>query len=160
MEYKRRELDIKALREKILHKCRKKTEPLILPNVTEDEKHKKENLYEQNICAMKIDKIIELPFENILAEKHRKYTTKEEKKKNEIISILRWKLSLLNEFAEIKFYNNNSYCGRVNRKMMEDEEIYKWHNGIKYKINIHICQLIYLLGQFECNKVQGKDLLK
>jgi len=57
-----------------------------------------------------------------------------EKEKKEKAKIISWKLSLPDEFADIKFYNNNSYCGRISRKMMEGEGIYTWHNGVQYKV--------------------------
>ncbi|XP_011702082.1 PREDICTED: radial spoke head 10 homolog B2-like [Wasmannia auropunctata] len=208
MEYEIKELDMKALQEEILRKCRKKTEPLILFDETE-EVRKKEDLYEEDIDSIETEKITdeELPFEDILAEKRRKYTTKEEfiyslyneilpafvtewdgyflrKKQNarrliqddaetldenkeiddynkngdsfiteeetkkDKIIIPSLKLSLPDEYANIKFYNNNSYCGRISRKMMEGEGTYTWLNGVQYK------------GQFECNKIQGKGILK
>lgn len=80
MEHAINELDIKALREEILHKCKKKTKPLTLPDETENDEHKEEDLYEEDIASIEAEKITdeELPFEEILAEKRRKYTTKEE----------------------------------------------------------------------------------
>lgn len=80
MEYKVRELDMKALQEEILRKCRKKTEHLTLPDKTEDDEYKEEDSYEEDVVSIETDKTTdeELPFEDILAEKRRKYTTKEE----------------------------------------------------------------------------------
>lgn len=80
MEYKVRELDMKALQEEILRKCRKKTEPLTLPDKTEDDEYKEEDSYEEDVVSIETDKTTdeELSFEDILAEKRRKYTTKEE----------------------------------------------------------------------------------
>lgn len=63
------------------------------------------------------------------------FVKEEEKEKNKIVSVP-WKLSLPDEFADIKFYNNNSYCGRISRKMMEGEGTYTWHNGVQYKVLI------------------------
>lgn len=60
-------------------------------------------------------------------------TIDEKEKEN----ILPWKLSLPDEIADIKFYNNNSYHGRISRKMMEGEGIYEWHNGVHYKVFIY-----------------------
>lgn len=79
MEYKIKELDMKALQEEILRKCKKKMESLIIPE-TKDDEHKEEDLYEEDVLSIETDKTTddELPFENILAEKRRKYTTKEE----------------------------------------------------------------------------------
>ncbi|XP_018046533.1 PREDICTED: phosphatidylinositol 4-phosphate 5-kinase 3-like [Atta colombica] len=179
-----------SLQEEILRKCGKKTEALILPDETENDKEHKEDLFEEDIVSIEIEKTKKdkLLFEDVLAEKRRKYTTKQEwdgyflqkefpirlkqndaetternkkiddynkndylfmkkqKEKNKII--IPWKLSLPDEFANIKFYNNNSYCGRISRKMMEGEGTYTWHNGVQYK------------GQFEQNKIQGKGSLK
>ncbi|KYQ59346.1 Radial spoke head 10 like protein B [Trachymyrmex zeteki] len=212
MEYNvTKELDMQALQEEILRKCRKKTESLILPDEMENnKKHKEEDLYEEDITSIETERTTneELPFEDILAEKRRKYTTKQEfiyslynnilpafvaewdgyflrkkrfakrfsqddvetiEKNKEIddynknddsfiekqeekdkikITVPSWKISLPDEFANIKFYNNNSYCGRISKKMMEGEGTYTWHNGVQYK------------GQFEQNKIQGKGLLK
>ncbi|EGI60710.1 Radial spoke head 10-like protein B [Acromyrmex echinatior] len=183
---------MKSLQEEILRKCRKKTESLILPDETENDKEHKEDLFEEDIVSIETEKTTndELLFEDVLAEKRRKYTTKQElwdgyflrkklakrfsqddaetieenkeiddynkndsfvekqKEKNKIITVPSWKLSLPDEFANIKFYNNNSYCGRISKKMMEGEGTYTWHNGVQYK------------GQFEQNKIQGKGLLK
>jgi len=61
---------------------------------------------------------------------------KEETKNNKMVNVSSWKLSLPDEFANIKFYNNNSYCGRISRKMMEGEGTYTWHNGVQYKVLI------------------------
>lgn len=66
------------------------------------------------------------------------FIEKEEKEKDEITSVPSWKLSLPDEFANIKFYNNNSYCGRISRKMMEGDGTYVWHNGVQYKVSINI----------------------
>lgn len=60
---------------------------------------------------------------------------KEEEKEKDKISIPSWKLSLPDEFADIKFYNKNSYRGRISRKMMEGEGTYRWHNGVHYKVS-------------------------
>lgn len=71
--------------------------------------------------------------------KHDLFIKEEEKGNNKIISVpsevSSWNLSLPNEFVNIKFYNNNSYCGRISRKMMEGEGTYTWHNGVQYKVN-------------------------
>lgn len=48
--------------------------------------------------------------------------------------VLSWKSSLPDEFADISFYNDNSYSGRISRKMMEGEGTYKWHDGVRYKV--------------------------
>lgn len=64
------------------------------------------------------------------------FINKDEIQKDKIISVPSWKLLLPDEFADIKFYNNNSYCGRISRKMMEGEGIYTWHNGVQYKVSI------------------------
>jgi len=78
MEHAIKELDVKALQEEILRKCRKKTELLTFPDETKNEH--KEDLYEEDIASIETEKTTdeELPFEDILAEKRRKYTTKEE----------------------------------------------------------------------------------
>lgn len=47
-----------------------------------------------------------------------------------------WKLSLPDEFANIRFISNNTYSGRISRKMMEGEGVYKWSNGARYKVRI------------------------
>lgn len=60
---------------------------------------------------------------------------KEKKEEKDKISIPSWKLSLPDEFADIKFYNKNFYRGRISRKMMEGEGTYRWHNGIYYKVS-------------------------
>jgi len=82
MEYKIRELDMQALQEEILRKCRKKTkkEPLALSDEMEDDEYK-QDVHEKDVVLIETEKTItdeELPFEDILAEKRRKYTTKEE----------------------------------------------------------------------------------
>lgn len=77
MEYEiREELDMQALQEEILRKCRKKTEPSVLPEEAKEE-HEEE---EEDVTAIETEKIMdeELSFEDILAEKRRKYTAKEE----------------------------------------------------------------------------------
>lgn len=81
MEYELRELNMKALQEEILRKCRKKTEFLAPRDETEDEERETEDLHEEeDVVSMEIDEIAEeeLPFEDILAEKRHKYTAKEE----------------------------------------------------------------------------------
>lgn len=208
MEYEIRELNVKALQEEILRKCRKKTEFLVPRDETEDKRHEAEDLHEEkDVFSIETDKIVEeeLSFEDILAEKRRKYTAKEEfvysmyndilpvlvtewngyflrkeplvkkldkndaeaiekneemgdksddsiikeeEKEKDKISIPSWKLLLPDEFANIKFYNKNSYRGRISRKMMEGEGTYRWHNGVHYK------------GQFEHNKIQGRGFLE
>jgi len=64
------------------------------------------------------------------------FITEEGTKKDKMIAVSSWKLLLPDEFANIKFYNNNSYCGRISRKMMEGEGTYTWHNGVQYKVLI------------------------
>lgn len=49
-----------------------------------------------------------------------------------------WKLSLPDEFADVNFYNGNSYSGRISRKMMEGEGTYKWHDGARYKVSVNM----------------------
>lgn len=49
---------------------------------------------------------------------------------------LSWKLKLPDEFANITFINNNTYSGRISRKMMEGEGVYRWVNGAQYKVRI------------------------
>ncbi|XP_043511268.1 radial spoke head 1 homolog [Frieseomelitta varia] len=63
-------------------------------------------------------------------------------------SISSWKLTLPDEFANIRFINNNTYSGRISRKMMEGEGVYRWSNGAQYK------------GEFEQNLMHGKGLLE
>lgn len=75
-------------------------------------------------------------------ENNNSFTEEGEEEKDKIISIPPWKLSLPDEFADVKFYNNNSYRGRVSRKMMEGDGTYVWHNGVQYKVNIWI-KLVY-----------------
>lgn len=78
MEYKTKELDMKALKEEISRKCRKKTGPSVLPDETKDER-KEEDLREEDVASTETEKIDEeLPLEDLLAEKRRKYTTREE----------------------------------------------------------------------------------
>lgn len=79
MEYKRRELDMKALQEEILRKCREKTEPAVLSDETEGDEHK-EDLHEEDVASTEIEKTTdeELLLEDVLAEKRRKYTAREE----------------------------------------------------------------------------------
>jgi len=79
MEHAIKELDMKALQEEILRKCRKKTELLTFSDETKNDEHK-EDLYEEDVASIETEKTTdeELPFEDILAEKRRKYTTKEE----------------------------------------------------------------------------------
>ncbi|XP_029162670.1 phosphatidylinositol 4-phosphate 5-kinase 4-like [Nylanderia fulva] len=189
---------MKALQEEILRKCRKKAEFLApRDDETKNEEHEVKDLHEkEDALSMETDKITEedLPFEDVLAEKRRKCTAKEEfiysiwdgyflrkksfakksnkddaeaieereeiddkgddlfikedEEKKDELSIPSWKLSLPDEFAEIKFYNKNSYCGRISQKMMEGEGTYRWHNGVYYK------------GQFERNKMQGRGFLE
>lgn len=82
MEHEIKKLDLKALQEEILRKCRKKPEFLgPRDESSEDEKHEAEDLHEEeDVLSMEIDKIAkeELPFEDVLAEKRRKYTAREE----------------------------------------------------------------------------------
>lgn len=82
MEYEIRELNMKALQEEILRKCRKKTKFLVPHrDETEDEEHEAEDLHEEeDVISTETDKIVEeeLPFEDILAENRREYTAKEE----------------------------------------------------------------------------------
>lgn len=59
---------------------------------------------------------------------------KDGKDEKEKIHVSSWKLSLPDEFANISFYNSNSYSGRISRKMMEGEGTYKWHDGVQYKV--------------------------
>ncbi|KZC08199.1 Radial spoke head 10 like protein B, partial [Dufourea novaeangliae] len=63
-------------------------------------------------------------------------------------SKLSWKLTLPDEFANITFINNNTYNGRISRKMMEGEGVFKWSNGVQYK------------GAFEQNRMHGRGLLE
>ncbi|KOX81041.1 Radial spoke head 10 like protein B [Melipona quadrifasciata] len=63
-------------------------------------------------------------------------------------SISSWKLTLPDEFANIRFINNNTYSGRISKKMMEGEGVYRWSNGAQYK------------GEFEQNFMHGKGLLE
>lgn len=60
----------------------------------------------------------------------------EEKDREKEAHIPPWKLSLPDEFVNIKFYNDNSYSGRISRKMMEGEGTYNWHDGVRYKVPI------------------------
>lgn len=80
MEYETRELDLKDLQEKILRKCRKKVEPLPPHDATENNDYQKtEDIQEKDAFEIKTDEIIEeKQLVNILAEKRRKFTTKEE----------------------------------------------------------------------------------
>lgn len=72
------------------------------------------------------------------------FIEEEKKEKDKIISVPPWKLSLPDEYASIKFYNNNSYCGRISRKMMEGDGTYIWGNGVQYKVSVNISiKLIY-----------------
>ena len=75
-----KELDMNSLQEEILRKCGKKTEALILPDETENDKEHKEDLFEEDIVSIEIEKTKKdkLLFEDVLAEKRRKYTTKQE----------------------------------------------------------------------------------
>lgn len=56
--------------------------------------------------------------------------------KSEVQSNLPWKLTLYDEFANITFINSNTYSGRISRKMMEGEGVYRWSNGAQYKVII------------------------
>lgn len=77
---------------------------------------------------------------------------KEEEEKKDKISVPSWKLSLPDEFADIKFYNKNSYRGRISRKMMEGEGTYRWHNGVHYKVSRNnIC--IYSVNKNHGSKI-------
>ncbi|XP_014469332.1 PREDICTED: uncharacterized protein LOC106741638 [Dinoponera quadriceps] len=188
-----KELDVKELQRKILCKCQKAE--FLAPCYEEEDVCQEEDIEDIKALSMKDDKIVEeeLPFEEILADKRRKYTAKEEweghflRKKPSTIHkddveiddndigegeeiddhfvsdtslikegkdegeeeahVLSWRLSLPDEFADINFYNGNSYSGRISRKMMEGEGTYKWHDGVRYK------------GQFEQNRIQGRGLL-
>lgn len=66
------------------------------------------------------------------------FIEKQEEKDKIKITVPSWKISLPDEFANIKFYNNNSYCGRISKKMMEGEGTYTWHNGVQYKVLLNI----------------------
>ncbi|XP_017758943.1 PREDICTED: radial spoke head 10 homolog B-like [Eufriesea mexicana] len=63
-------------------------------------------------------------------------------------SVSSWKLTLPDEFANIRFISNNTYSGRISRKMMEGEGVYRWSNGAQYK------------GEFQQNRMHGKGLLE
>jgi len=80
MKYVIKELDMNSLQEEILHKCGKKTEALILPDETENDKEHKKDLFEEDIASIETEKTKKdkLLFEDVLAEKRRKYTTKQE----------------------------------------------------------------------------------
>ncbi|CAL7933789.1 unnamed protein product [Xylocopa violacea] len=191
------------LKEAILQQCRKKIVPLELFN----EEEEMEDIEEKK------SEVMELPFEDILAEKRRRYNHKEEfifllyndllkyfvkewdgtylrkkprrkvdadskevssddenvDKSLEDLNVLKedyydfeenangtskldcscsWKLTLPDEFANITFITNNTYSGRISRKMMEGEGVYRWSNGAQYK------------GEFEKNYMHGKGLLE
>ncbi|EFN83736.1 Radial spoke head 10-like protein B [Harpegnathos saltator] len=189
MGCKIRELDIKKLQKEILCKCGR-VESLASCYKEADDACQ-EDPRDVDTSSMKDEITEELPFDEILAEKRRKYTAKEEwegyalrkkpstmrendtesddidesaetnnryvsdvllikegKNGKEEAHVLSWKLSLPDEFANINFYNGNSYSGRISRKMMEGEGTYMWHNGVRYE------------GQFEQNQIQGKGFLK
>lgn len=56
--------------------------------------------------------------------------------KYETNSKVPWKLTLPDEFANVTFINDNTYSGRISRKMMEGEGVYRWSNGAQYKVII------------------------
>ncbi|XP_017792632.1 PREDICTED: phosphatidylinositol 4-phosphate 5-kinase 5-like [Habropoda laboriosa] len=190
-----------ALKEVIKEKCRK-----VIPSTSFDEEEEEiEDVEEESETTQ------ELPLEDILAEKRRKYNAKEEfihLLYNDILkyfvkewdgkyirktyeknvednckdifedneskgyenaneskvndntfeeynndasrsrSDFPWKLSLPDEFANIKFISNNTYTGRISRKMMEGEGVYRWSNGAQYK------------GEFQQNCMHGRGLLE
>nr|XP_033192474.1 uncharacterized protein LOC117158062 [Bombus vancouverensis nearcticus] len=196
-----------TLKEVISEKCRKKV--ISLESYSENEGEVEEMEEKES------EIVEELPFEDILADKRRKYSAKEEfifllyndtlqyfvkewdgtylrKKPTKILVddsrnssnddedigerqdyedvneskesdnnseefnndtnkssfVSSWKLSLPDEFANIRFISNNTYSGRISRKMMEGEGVYKWSNGARYK------------GEFEQNVMHGKGLLE
>lgn len=79
MGCKIREFDIKELQEEILCKC-KKTEESLAPCYEEADVCQEEDILDVDTYLIKDDKIPkeELPFDEILADKRRKYTDKEE----------------------------------------------------------------------------------
>ncbi|XP_034188696.1 uncharacterized protein LOC117608151 isoform X2 [Osmia lignaria lignaria] len=184
-----------TLREILLHKCRKKLKRI----QSYDEEEEWEETEETINNLENVKSIEELPLEDILAEKRRKYTIEEEftfllyndllqfflkewdgeilrkKPKNKIDddnesvnelknndtdykehneetsksnSNMYWKMTAPDEFANIKFISNNTYTGRISRKMMEGKGVYRWSNGAQYK------------GDFEQNRMHGKGLLE
>ncbi|XP_032688229.1 uncharacterized protein LOC116852217 [Odontomachus brunneus] len=193
MGCKIKESDIKELQREILCKCRRRAECIVPCYEEADDICQEEDIRDVDTSSSKDNGITkeELPFEEILAEKRRKYTAKEDfiyllyndilpafvtkwegyflrkkpstmhksdveiddvnvgedeeihepyvndvsliKEGKEEAHVLSWKLSLPDEFADISFYNNNSYSGRISRKMMEGEGTYKWHDGVQYK---------------------------
>lgn len=68
------------LQKEIQRKCRKNSESLVFRDKTENDEYQKEYIQQENdVSIMKNDEIAEeLAFEEILAEKRRKYTAKEE----------------------------------------------------------------------------------
>ncbi|CAK9826598.1 Radial spoke head 10 homolog B2 [Anthophora retusa] len=192
-----------TLQEMIMQKCRK-----VIPLTSFDEEEEFEDFEEEER-----ETTHELPFEDILAEKRRKYNAKEEfisllyndilkhfvkewdgkylrkqlrkcvdddYKEEEAENVYEsksydnpnelkvndnnfeeydnnesksstdfpWKLSLPDEFANITFISDNTYTGRISRKMMEGEGVYRWSNGAQYK------------GAFQQNRMHGKGLLE
>lgn len=75
-----KELDVDALRKEILYKCKKEPEYLASRTETKDHEYRqKADVQEEDILSMKTDEVEEMaPFEDILAEKRREYTAKEE----------------------------------------------------------------------------------
>lgn len=68
---------------------------------------------------------------------HFEESDEEKEKEKDETPVPSWKLSLPDEFANIKFYTNNTYSGRISRKMMEGEGMYTWYNGVQYKVLIN-----------------------
>lgn len=82
MEHEIQELDMNALRKEILRKCGKRAKfSAVYDKEEDDEYQEEEDIQEVDVSSeTEVDKIVkeELPFEEILAEKRRKYTAKEE----------------------------------------------------------------------------------
>lgn len=88
------------------------------------------------------DKVDEEDTLKILNENNDLSVKEEEEQKDK--TSVPWKLSLPDEFVNVKFYNKNSYHGYISRKMMEGKGTYRWHNGIIYKVsNMHQRFLFY-----------------
>ena len=71
------------------------------------------------------------------------HNSKEYNNDTESNSISSWKLTLPDEFANIRFISNNTYSGRISRKMMEGEGVYRWSNGAQYKVRIFHLLLLH-----------------
>lgn len=80
MEYEIKELNIEALRREILRKCKKGTGYSTPRDKAKGNEQWQEDIQKKDIVSIKTDEIAEeeLPLEEVLTERRRKYVTKEE----------------------------------------------------------------------------------